>query len=390
MSHPLESPMATTSKPLPAPGYSVALLALLTFLPLNDGGAIVRGQEDTNKTPPPKSHSIFDQGILLAPRAFRHAASRLKPSIVVIESFGGSTVARGRMSGLRGQGEGNTTGVVLTSDGWIVTSTFNFVQQPPVVTVLTSNGERHVARLAGRDRTRNICLLKIEGVENLTVPQWVAPEKVRVGQWAISIGVGYGDDIAALSTGIISAKGRGSGRALQTDANISPANYGGPLIDIDGRVMGICVPLNPTAPGPAAGVEWYDSGIGFAIPISPSEKWLTQLKQGKNLEFGFLGLNVKMQDEHVTVQEVTDKSPAEEAGVAQDDQILQLNGVKIQDTAQLGVELRRYLAGDTISLELQRESERVSVDVTLGLSPSAQPEIPPLQITPVQPDSPGR
>jgi serine protease Do len=193
-----------------------------------------------------------------------------------------------------------------------------------------------------------------------------------------------------LSTGIISAKGRGSGRALQTDANISPANYGGPLIDIEGRVMGICVPLNPTAPGPAAGVEWYDSGIGFAIPISTYEKWLSELKEGQDLEFGFLGLNVKNHEGQVTVEGVREKSPAEEAGVAQEDQILQLNGVKIKDTAQLGVELRRYLAGDTVQLELQRGTEMLSVEVILGQSPSSTPEIPPVQITPVQPEAPNR
>lgn len=356
--------------------------------PLGNIGTWVNAQENSITPRSADTHSIFDQGILLAPQAFRQAAAQLTPSIVVIESFGGSTVARGRMSGLRGQGEGNTTGVVLTEDGWIVTSTFNFVQQPPVVTVLTADGQRHVARLAGRDTTRNLCLLKIEGVKDLPVPRWVDPEKVQIGQWAISVGVGYGDGTAALSTGIISAKGRASGRALQTDANISPANYGGPLIDIEGRVLGICVPLNPTAPGPAAGVEWYDSGIGFAIPIAQSETWLPLLKAGKNLEFGFLGLNVKNQGSHVTVQQVTEKSPAEEAGVAQEDQILQLNGVKIQDTAQLGVELRRYLAGDTVELKIQRGNETLSIQVTLGQSPSAQPEIPPVQITPVEPDSP--
>jgi serine protease Do len=372
------------------PGLLLATLLMVAELPCGIATSRAWAQETDNGSQAAEAHSIFDQGILLAPQAFRYAAAQLTPSIVVIESFGGSTVSQGRMSGLRSQGEGNTTGVVLTSDGWIVTSTFNFMQQPPVVTVLTSDGERHVARLAGRDQTRNICLLKIEGVKDLPVPRWLDADKVQIGQWAITVGVGYGDDTPALSTGIISAKGRGSGRALQTDANISPANYGGPLIDIEGRVMGICVPLNPTAPGPAAGVEWYDSGIGFAIPISTSEKWLSELKEGQDLEFGFLGLNVKNHEGQVTVEGVSEKSPAEEAGVAQEDQILQLNGVKIKDTAQLGVELRRYLAGDTVQLELQRGTEMLSVEVILGQSPSSTPEIPPVQITPVQPEAPDR
>ena len=325
------------------------------------------------------------EGILLAPKAFRHAAMQIAPSIVVIESFGGSTVSGGQIRGIRAQGEGNTTGVVLTSDGWIVTSTFNFLQQPPVVTVVTADGKRRVARLAGQDKTRNLCLLKIEGVTDLVVPTWADASKVNVGQWAISVGFGYGDGESSLSTGIISAKGRASGRALQTDANLSPANYGGPLIDLEGQVMGICVPLNPTAPGPAAGVEWYDSGIGFAIPIEPSSDWLKRLKDGQDLEFGYLGIAAVNKNGEVWIQTVSQSSPAGRAGLVPNQRIVELNGVKIQDTAQLGVVLRRYLAGDRIQIGIQRSGENVQCELVLGKSPTDGPEIPPVQVTPVQP-----
>ena len=81
-----------------------------------------------------------------------------------------------------------------------------------------------------------------------------------------------------------------SGRAIQTDANISPANYGGPLIDIEGHVLGICVPLSPRAQGAASGVDWYDSGIGFAIPLSGAKRLIDEMKTGKHIKPGKLGV----------------------------------------------------------------------------------------------------
>lgn len=185
------------------------------------------------------------QAMLLTSTAFRLAVERIRPALVTIESFGGVSAVQGRIGGIRGQGEGNTTGILISDQGHIVTSTFNFIQSPPVITVITSDGKRRVANLLGRDETRKICLLKIDPVDEIALPEIADYASVMVGQWAISVGVGYGDLSPAISTGIISAKNRVGGRAIQTDANISPANYGGPLLDIQGRLIGVCVPMNP-------------------------------------------------------------------------------------------------------------------------------------------------
>ena len=84
-----------------------------------------------------------------------------------------------------------------------------------------------------------------------------------------------------VSVGIISALNRIWGKALQTDAKVSPTNYGGPLVDLEGRVQGILVPASPRAEGETAGFEWYDSGIGFAIPLEDINAVLPRLKQGQ-------------------------------------------------------------------------------------------------------------
>ena len=278
------------------------------------------------------------------------------PSLVSIESFGGSSAKAGRIGGIRKQGEGNSTGVVISPDGYILTSTFNFIREASVVTVKTQQGDERVAKILGRDDTRKICLLKIDNVDGLVVPSMQPVQDVKVGQWAISLGVGYGDQAPAISMGIISAKNRIGGRAIQTDANISPANYGGPLVDIQGRLIGICVPMNPRSQGVAAGVEWYDSGIGFAVPVDDFAKIIEQLKDGRKILPAFVGIATTSTADGVGMQVfgVTERSAAEKAGMIAGDILLTINDVPINDMLRLRQVLNRFEAGQEISVSLNR------------------------------------
>src|SRR5690606_17319965 len=106
-------------------------------------------------------------------------------------------------------------------------------------------------------------------------------KEVRIGLWSLALGRALDPDIAdtpSISIGIISAIGRIWGKAIQTDAKVSPTNYGGPLLSIDGRVFGVLVPASPQGDGETAGVEWYDSGIGFAVPLEDIFAVLPRLK----------------------------------------------------------------------------------------------------------------
>ena len=290
----------------------------------------------------------------LTSKAFRMAAQKVRPSLVTIESFAGVSAVQGRIGGIRKQGEGNTTGILISKEGHIITSTFNFIQQPPVITVILSDGKRRFAKLLGRDDSRKLCLLKIEESPDLALPTLVDPSTVRVGQWVQSLGVGYGDVNPAVSIGIISAKNRIGGRAIQTDANISPANYGGPLIDIHGNIIGICVPMNPQSQAVGAGVEWYDSGIGFAVPIFGKEKWLERLKAGEKIYPAFLGIEAvpNQNGNGVIIEKVVPKSAADIAGLKRLDRITQLGGQPIEDIMKLKQLLNRYEAGAEVELEV--------------------------------------
>ena len=165
--------------------------------------------------------------------------------------------------------------------GYIVSSAFNFVQKPDSILVTLADGTRPPAKLVATDHSRMLVLLKVKSETALPVPEAVPANEMRVGQWAIAVGRTFEADKPNVSVGIVSALDRVWGRAIQTDAKISPNNYGGPLVDISGRVLGVLVPLSPDATSEVAGVEWYDSGIGFAVPLDHVLKVLPKWSTAK-------------------------------------------------------------------------------------------------------------
>jgi serine protease Do len=354
------SQLATVTTRVPSTPYTVLSTALVAFaavIPV----AFVAGQDA----------SLPHAGVLGAPQAFRAAAASVQPSLVRIEGFGGISVTN-TGGGHQQPGEGPTTGVVVSSDGYIVTSTFNFLRKPPVIMVVLPDGQRRVARLLGRDETRKLCLLKVDGVAGLAVPQIAPRGELQVGQWTIAIGLGFGGPQPAISAGVLSATRRISGKAVQTDANTSPANYGGPLVDLDGRVIGICVPLTPGVQQEAAGAEWYDSGIGFAVPLDGLEGILDRLKSGQTLQHAFLGVQVEPFGDPPTgvqIKTVVADSPASRAGLAEMDKIAAVGETEILDVAHLATVLHRYLAGDKIELTILRGDERRAVTAELVALP---------------------
>ena len=338
---------------------AVLPFANLPFAPLDCAHAQTPDSpvvEQPKQTQPDEAPISQLESLQLTSQAFRAATDRMLPSLVSIESFGGSNVKAGRIGGIRKQGEGNTTGVVISPDGYILTSTFNFIREASVVTVKTKAGDERVARILGRDDTRKICLLKIDNVEGLVVPNMQPLQEVKVGQWAISLGVGYGDQTPAISMGIVSAKNRVGGRAIQTDANISPANYGGPLVDIQGRLIGICVPMNPQSQAVAAGVEWYDSGIGFAVPVDDFKQLIKRLKDGRRILPAFIGITTgPVEDgDGMKIEKIASKSAASEAGLVVGDILLSIDEEPINDMLRLRQVLNRFEAGQKITLSIQR------------------------------------
>ena len=199
----------------------------------------------------------------------------------------------------------------------------------------------------------------------LSVPSATPKKEIRIGQWALALGRTWAslDSLPSVSVGIVSALGRIYGKAIQTDAKVSPVNYGGPLVDLEGRVMGVLVPASPRGQDETAGYEWYDSGIGFAIPLEDIQAVLPRLKQGQDLHKGQLGVSLQSQDIYgakpVIVNIATD-SAAQRAGIKAGDILTEINGVPVVRQAQILHVLGDKYEGDTVSVKVLRDKEEVS------------------------------
>ncbi len=154
----------------------------------------------------------------------------------------------------------------------------------------------------------------------LPTPTPAPKAQLQIGQTALAVGRTLPDTIEespSVSVGIISALGRIWGKAIQTDAKVSPANYGGPLIDLLGRVDGVIVPASPYAEGQTAGFEMYDSGLGFAISLEDINAILPRLKSGTRPKRGILGVTIQGQDPYTTKPLVSTVEPGSAADKAQ-------------------------------------------------------------------------
>ncbi len=299
----------------------------------------------------------------------KRAIVRASSCIVKIETIGGLELVDGQLANT-----GPTTGVIVSDDGYIITSSFNFAANPSSILVtLPETNKRLPAEVIARDHLKNLTLLKV-AAQDLTPAKAVDQKKIQVGQWAIALGRTYSSPLPNVSLGLISALGRIDGKALQTDAKVSPANYGGPLVDIHGDIMGILVPLSPSGKGLTEGVNWYDSGIGFAIPLQDIFDSLDELKKGKDLKAGLMGVSFGTTPPFLAkpvVQEIRPNSPAAEAGLKTKDRVISLEGESVKTVANVKQKLGRKYAGETVSLSVKRgeQIQKLSVTLTDKLEP---------------------
>ena len=299
----------------------------------------------------------------LEQKALVAAVDRVAPSVVRIETIGGlERVDRVLF------GTGPTTGLVVDSSGYILSSAFNFVNRPASILVRLPDGTRKPAKLVARDHNCKLALLKIEPDHPLPVPE-VAPQgEMRVGQWCVAVGRTFEESRPNMAVGILSAVGRVWGKALQTDAPVSPNNYGGPLVDIRGRVMGILVPLSPQSADEIAGVEWYDSGIGFAVPLEGIEQVLPKLRKGEDLYTGVAGVFMQSKNLYTgntVIGSCRPNSPAAKAGFKGGDCIVEIGGHKIARAAEVKQEISRHYAGDKLHFVVMRGDKRIEADLEL-------------------------
>ncbi|MFL2865483.1 MAG: PDZ domain-containing protein [Pirellulaceae bacterium] len=293
-------------------------------------------------------------------KALQAAVMKASPSVIQLELVGG----------LESQELGPVSGLAVTTDGFVLASAAMIPANITSILATTPSGKRAAAKVISHDYSRNLVLLKVNTEETYPLLEAIPKDEIIVGQWSIALGRTFSREFTNQSVGIISASNRVWGKAIQSDAKISPANYGGPLIDIHGRVFGILTPLTPNPQGGQSdGSEWYDSGIGFAVPIADIMPYLEKLKQGDSLYPGRLGISLtsgNIYDLPAEVVAVQPKSPARDAGIQKGDSIFELAGKPVTRQSELRHILGAHYAGDTINIKVTRDDKIVTAELTLA------------------------
>jgi len=268
------------------------------------------------------------------------------------------------------------SGFIVSADGLILTN-HHVVDGADEIYVTLTDKREFKAELIGSDRRTDVALIRIDAKTDLPAPVEIGdPEKLRVGDWVLAIGSPFGLD-STVTAGIVSAKGRDTGEYLpfiQTDVAVNPGNSGGPLIDMQGRVVGINSQIYSRTGG--------FMGISFAIPIDEAMNIAEQLKKTGRVVRGRIGVVIAEVTKEVAeplglasaegslVRSVEPGGPAEKAGIEVGDIIVGFNGRKIERSSDLPRIVGGTAPGTKADIRVWRRGQFRDLTVTVGEMPS--------------------
>ena len=325
---------------------------------------------------------------------------RLSPGVVTVLSLFGNAANVLEDGGEGGQG----SGFVLDGEGYIatnahvVTSESDDSERAERVFVEFSDGNRVPAKIVGTDPNADVALLKVDPKGLSLTPLTLGHSaSIKVGEPVAAIGSPFGEE-QSLSVGVVSAVDRniqsltrfGIGDAIQTDAAINPGNSGGPLLDAQGRVIGVNAQIKSQSGG--------GEGVGFAIPVDTVSRSLRELRRAGEVDYGYLGVSTLMlwpqlaqrldigAKSGALVQEVEPNSPARDAGLeagddtitfqgqseiaAGGDVIVAVNGKPLTREDDLSDVISGSEQGDKVALTVLRDGERRRVEIELEPRPA--------------------
>ncbi|WP_165780178.1 S1C family serine protease [Leptospira hartskeerlii] len=320
-------------------------------------------------------------------KAFEEVYENVSPSVVLIATEGTVNVPQysdpfqeffygpqGRVRNQKRKVSGLGSGFILNKEGYILTND-HVVRNFDKFKVVFKNVKEPVsAKLIGTDPMIDVALLKVDANQDLQPIEIGDSSAVKVGDWAIAIGAPFGLE-QSMTVGVISKVGRGgidnSGvHYIQTDAAINQGNSGGPLLDINGRVVGI----NRMIVSPSGG----SIGLGFAIPINEAKAIVEELKSGGKVKRARLGVALDDLTEETAkelklsgpegafVRQVQNGSAAAEAGIDVEDVILEIDGAKIKNANDVVSKIRASKVGQRVSIVVFRKGQILKISVKLA------------------------
>ena len=303
---------------------------------------------------------------------FAPVLEKVTPAVVNIEIVGTRRSAwpRGRTMQSRGSGAGV---VIDASEGHVVTN-HHVIDGADEITVVLEDRRSFEAELVGSDSATDIALLRIdaEGLQALALGD---SEELAVGDFVVAVGnpfeLGH-----TVTSGIVSALGRGGFSRqgyedfIQTDAAINRGNSGGPLVDLDGHLVGI----NSSIITPSGA----NAGVGFAVPSNIVKVVTSQLLEHGEVRRGQLGVmiaNLRPEDADALgldsvsgalVSEVMSDTPADDAGIEPGDVIVSLDGKEVTDSRDLRTRVALAPIGDEVAIDVVRDGKRKTLDAVIG------------------------
>ena len=266
------------------------------------------------------------------------------------------------------------SGFIIRKEGIVVTN--NHVIQGAEDIIVSVNGStEYKAKVLGKDPYMDLAVLKIISDEKFVPVSFGDSDKARVGDWVIAIGNPFGFG-GSVTSGIISSRNRDIGLTryddfIQTDASINQGNSGGPLFDLEGKVIGINTAI--IAPGASGSI-----GIGFAIPSNPAAKVIDQLIEFGETKRGWLGVRIQEvtkeiaelekleKPEGALVASVSENSPAARAGIKAGDIILEFDEKRVDTMRTLPKLVAQTKVGKKVVLKIWRNQKLISKKVLLG------------------------
>ena len=271
------------------------------------------------------------------------------------------------------------SGFIIESDGYILTNN-HVVDGAQKIMVRLSNREEYEAELVGTDPRSDLALLKVSADKKLPALTMGDSDELEVGEWVLAIGSPFGFDYS-VTAGIVSAKGRSLSNPqtgnyvpfIQTDVAINPGNSGGPLFNLDGEVVGINSQIYSNSGG--------FMGVSFAIPIEMAMDVVKQLKDKGRVSRGWLGVEILEVSRDLAlsyglerprgalVARVMEGSPAADAGLQEEDIIVEFNGQDIERSGELPQYVGRAPVGEPSRLTVVRGGKKKKLSVTIGELP---------------------
>jgi serine protease Do len=295
------------------------------------------------------------------------------------------------------------SGVIVDPAGIVLTNA-HVVERASEIEVVTADGKKHKAKLVGIDRRTDLAVLNLQGGGPYPAAALGDSDKLKVGDWVLAIGSPFGLQ-QTVTAGIISAKGRSIGQGpfdndfIQTDAAINPGNSGGPLVNMSGEVIGINSAILSRSGG--------NVGIGFSIPSNMARRIYTELAAKGKVTRGWLGVSIQpmtpdlaksfglKEPKGVLISDVVQDSPAERAGVAAGDIVIEFDKKKVETPQDLQRIVALTSPGKGVPLKVWRDKAEKVLEIKIGETPEETVALKPtnksktllgLELRPITPD----